>query len=386
MATVLKTILGIFILAGVLITLYGCWEILCTMNFLKSAPERAKGTFTGYYDEEVVSRSSYTNQFGNLQFEDTTSYMSYPQFEFTSKDGTKQRVTESKHHLLKRFIPGQEIEVIVSPHGNHRIAGFYSLYALDLCILVFGLCFIFIPLLIGKVVLPSLQTPAGMEMARKMTEEIRRILSSKVVGPVSVGTILKGSVIFIALVTLFSLGNILTPYIKQMRLGFGFGLIEALEHKRFNEARDLIAQRKGINKVNEYDQSPLLLALEAGQSDLARLLIEAGADVNVKSRMYMTPLRVATQSGDLEMVRLLLAKGASPDVPKDESPPVFYAIAKGYDEIARLLIESNCDLKRSYITEIGDLTVGDMTVLAKKPALTDIVRQRSGSFTRKATD
>jgi len=100
----------------------------------------------------------------------------------------------------------------------------------------------------------------------------------------------------------------------------------------------------------------------------------------------MTPLRVATQSGDLEMVRLLLAKGASPDVPKDESPPVFYAIAKGYDEIARLLIESNCDLKRSYITEIGDLTVGDMTVLAKKPALTDIVRQRSGSFTRKATD
>jgi ankyrin repeat protein len=137
-----------------------------------------------------------------------------------------------------------------------------------------------------------------------------------------------------------------------------------------------------MNKVNEYGQNPLLLALEAGQFELARLLIEAGADVNIKSKMYMTPLRVATQSGNLEAVKLLLAKGASPDAPEDEFPPLFYAISKGYDDIAQVLIEGGTDLNRSYLAGKHRLTAGDMAVLAKKTALVELIRQKGGKFTK----
>jgi len=114
---------------------------------------------------------------------------------------------------------------------------------------------------------------------------------------------------------------------------------------------------------------------------LAILLIEAGADVNIKSKMNKTPLQVAAQSGGLEMVKLLLSKGASPDALEDELPPVFFALRRKDYDIARVLIESKCDLKRLYIQGYDRFTVGDLTVMARKPELTDLVRRRGGTFT-----
>ena len=381
MATFLKYMLGAFILFGIAIFLYGGREILGTMSFVRNAPERAKSVFKYYVTEEVRSRSTTTNVFGNSDFSDNTSYMSCPHFEFTSKDGEKHEITESKHRIIEWFKPEQEIEIIVSPYGDHRIAGFYSLYVLDIVILALGLCFIFIPLLIGKVVIPSLATPAGMEIARRMGEQFGSILSSKV-GPVSVATILKGSGIFIALVLFISLGNALTPFIDQLHLGLGWRLMEALKEERFNEARELILKGKGINKIDEYKRNPLHLALEKGRPDLARLLIEAGANVNVKNKMILkTPLEIAAYSGDLEIVKLLLAKGALPDADNDESPPVFKAIMNGRDEIARALIESGCDVKHVYVQGDIRFTVGDLAVIAKKPTLVDLIRSHGGTFT-----
>jgi hypothetical protein len=382
MATVLKCIFGLFILTGIAISLYGCREILGTMSLVKNATERTKGTFIGYDQEIVESRSSSPSptQWGQVNFEDTQSVMSYPRFEFVGKDGQKKEVRESKQHVIERFKPGQEVEIIVSPYGDHRLAGFYSLYVRDLCILTLGLCFIFIPWAIWSVVIPSLKTPAGMRMEKNIIDQYTMIASSKI-GPVTVRTFMKGLAIFVAVVALIGLANALTPFVKQMHLGFGWGLMDALKKKQYDEARELILKGKGIHKVNEYDQNPLLLALEAGQFDLALLLIEAGADVNIKSKMNKTPLQVAAQSGDLEMVKLLLSKGASPDSVEDELPPVFFALMKKHYEIARVLIESKCDLKRLYIHGNDQFTVGDLTVMARKPELIDLVRRRGGSFT-----
>jgi len=97
--------------------------------------------------------------------------------------------------------------------------------------------------------------------------------------------------------------------------------------------------------------------------------------------MYKTPLQVAAQSGELEVVKLLLSKGASPDTLEDELPPVFFALRKKHYEIARMLIESKCDLNRLYIQGNDRFTVGDLTIIARKPELTDLVRRRGGSFT-----
>ena len=383
MAFILKCIFGLFILTGIAIALYGLQEVLGTMTFVKNSPERAKATFIGY-DREVVETTS-TSPSPNWEFQqdfhESQSIMSYPCFEYQTKDGSRHQVRESKVHLIEHFKPGQEVEIILLSFQPPRLAGFYSLYVRDLSILFLGLCFIFIPLLIGKVAISSLKTSAGIELTRHMKEAYERIASTQI-GPVRIGFILKGVIGLFILMICLTLILAAAPYIKQLHLGTGWGLIDALQEKDYDAAREMILKKKGINKINEYNQNPLLLALEAGQTELARLLIEAGADLNIKSKMYMTPLRVATQSGDLKTVKLLLAKGASPDAPEDEFPPFFYAIFKGHDNIARVLIEGGTDLDRSYIDGERRLTTGDLAVLAKKPMLVELIRQRGGRFTK----
>lgn len=382
MPQVIKYVMAVFVMIGIAICLYGGWEIWSTYHFVKRTVGRTQGIFTGYFEVEVESRSSSTGPSGEIHFEDTKSYMSYPEFEFVAKNGQKEHVRESKQHIFFFFKPGQTVEVIVSPRGDHRIAGFYSLYARDICILVFGLFFLTIPMIMAVASAHALKSPAGEEI-RKIARKHYDSITSAEVGPMTFGTLFKAGVIFIAVVLIVVLSSMLVPYVKQMRLGLGYELVEALEHERFDEARDLIIKKKGIDRVDEYNQSPLILALQKRKPDLARLLIEAGANVNIESKtIYRTALQIATQSGDLETVRLLLAKGALPDANDDENPPVFNAIMKGHDEIARLLIESGCDLKRQYISGGRGHTVGDLAVMAQKPALIDLIRKRGGIFTK----
>lgn len=171
------------------------------------------------------------------------------------------------------------------------------------------------------------------------------------------------------------------PYLRQLGFGSRSALITALEQSRYDDAKQMIIKRKDINRVNTYNQSALLLALEKGRQDLACMLVEAGADVNIKSKMLMTPLRVSVQAGDLEMVKLLLAKGASADAPEDESPLVAYPLMKGRDDIARALIEGGTNLDRRYTAGERTITVGDMALLAGKPEIVELIRQRGGIFT-----
>ncbi len=383
MAFILRCILGLFILTGIAITLYGLHQVLGTMTFVKNSPERTKATFIGY-DREIVETTSTVPSPtwpGRYDFQKSQSVMSYPCFEYQTKDGSKRRVRESKVHLIEHLKPGQKVEIILPSFQSPRLAGFYSLYVRDLSILILGLCFILIPLLIGKVAIPSLESSAGIELTRFMKETYARVASTSI-GPVTVGFIFRVFAGFMILVLCLALITSVAPFIKQLHLGTGWGLMEALKKKNFDVARELIIKRKGINKVNEFNQNPLLLALEAGQPELANLLIEAGADVNIKSKMYMTPLRVATQSGNLELVKSLLARGASPDAPEDEFPPLFYAISKGYDDIAQVLIEGGTDLNRSYIAGKRRFTAGDMAALAKKPILVELIQQKGGRFTK----
>jgi hypothetical protein len=382
MVTFLKCFLGLFILFGIGVSIYGGLDLASMAFFARNNTERARGVFLGYAREYVASSStsSSPNDWSRLDTAETTSFMSYPEFEFETGGGGKVRAVGRKQHIIEWFKPGRQIEVIVSKYGDHEMADFYSLYSWSICVLAVGLCFILIPALIWSVVIPGLKTTAGLEVVSRFNAMFGVIMDTEV-GPFRVVTLLKATGAFIVAVTIFGLATELVPYIKHLRLGGGYALIESIEKGSFDEARKLILGKKGINTVNEYGQSPLLLALEAGRFDLAQLLIDAGAKVNVKSKMYMTPLRVAATAGDLETVRMLLARGASADAPDDETPPAIWAMIKGHDEVARLIIESGCDLKRKYIMEDGSYTIGDMTIMARKPALTDAVRRRGGSFT-----
>jgi hypothetical protein len=386
MTALIKGVCILFILAGIPIALYGTWEIWGTVSLVNTTPKRVKAKFAGYHREVHESsriRSSPHVRSGGI--ESSHSVALYPEFTYRADDGSERRVRESKAHVAEIYKPGDEVEILVSPHGFPRLAGFYSLYGRDLLILAIGLGFILLPLVIWKGFIPALESPAGAELAAQGDQRIRDITKTIMelkVGPVPYRYILGGVLGVLSLGLLVSVIAGLVPFLAQMRFGAGGRLIEALEQERFDEAREMVVEGKGIRAKNEHDQNVLLLALEAGQPELARLLIEAGADVNMRSKMNRTPLELATRSGDLETVKMLLAHGALPELPDDEFPVFFVAVAKGHDDIARILIEAGTDLHRRY--QIKDLTVtaGDYAALAKKPALAEFIRQRGGSFER----
>src|SRR4030042_4205826 len=125
MAFILKCIFGLFILAGIAISRYGLQEVLGTMTFVKNSPERAKAIFIGY-DREVVETTS-TSPSPNWEFQqdfhESQSIMSYPCFEYHTKAGSRHQVRESKVHLIERFKPGQDVEIILPSFQPPRLAG-----------------------------------------------------------------------------------------------------------------------------------------------------------------------------------------------------------------------------------------------------------------------
>lgn len=238
MSTFLKVFCGIFIFIGLAISVCGVREIARTMNMEKDSKEHIKGVFIGYETRVFTSKTRKEKSV-------TVNY--YPQFEFTTKDGVKHQVTESKPHILRLFKPGQEIEVIVSPYGAGRIAGFHSLYFLDLSILLIGLLFILVPLLFWKFAIHSIET--DKELSRQMNENLKAVLNSKALGPISVGAILKGFIIFSMVVFIIGVGiEPAAHFIKN--ISPGWRLMKALQKGDYEEARELILKREGINKID----------------------------------------------------------------------------------------------------------------------------------------
>jgi ankyrin repeat protein len=78
---------------------------------------------------------------------------------------------------------------------------------------------------------------------------------------------------------------------------------------------------------------------QKGFIEKAELLIKYGADLNPIDEAYRsTPLGLAARWGNVEMAKLLLDHGADPNKSGAEwSTPLTWALAKGHDEVAKLL-------------------------------------------------
>lgn len=379
MPTLLKMFFAILILAGSAITIFAAWEFTGTLRFLSSANETVQGTFEGYH-REVRKTRNITSSRSLDQSMWTYSVATYPEFSYKDGNGKLVRVRSRKVHAFEYYTSGDAINILRSPSGEARIDGFYSLYVRDIFILLIGLGFLFFPLLFWKVAAPALQSPETAESFNQFWEGISQTLRDTKIGPFSLKTLFYGSAALFGIVLVFAIIGGLSPYLAQMRFGSGGRLLSALEHDRFEEAKELIASGNGLHATNEFNQNPLLLALEANQPELAEALIKAGADVNIKSKMLKSPIQVAVNNGDLVMVKLLLENGASPDAPEDEYPPVSYAMAKNRLDIARALIEGGTDLTRRYRFQGKKITVGDMALMGKKQEIVALIREMGGEF------
>ncbi len=387
---IIKGMLVLFMLAGTAATLYAALEIWHTIGFVQTSTGRAKATFAGYH-REIHKSGGGTKQ--------SYSIATYPEFTYRTADGKTESVRESKVHVIALNKPGDKVEILLNPPSYPRMADFYSLYVRDILILAIGLLALTFSLVFWNYALPRFSPPppmyessmdptpttetkpessgASLEIEQVVRDEILSALDFQI-GPIKLRHILYGcGVLFLVVIILSSIQG-LAPFVAQMRFGDRGRMLEAFESRRYDEVREMIAKGKGIHAKNEFNQNPLLLALEARKPKLARMLIEAGADVNIKSKMYKTPILVATRSRDLEMVKLLVAHGAIPDTLWDEEPAVFYAIAKGFDDIARVLIKASTDLERRYQCGRDKITVEDLARVGKKPELVKLICDRHG--------
>lgn len=91
-------------------------------------------------------------------------------------------------------------------------------------------------------------------------------------------------------------------------------LVNAIDKRKWEQARLLIEHGANINKADKLGRTPLLVAMQQGDADMSQFLINRGADVNQTGSM--TPAGMARVWGEPAVLQTLLAHGA---VGADES-------------------------------------------------------------------
>ena len=85
--------------------------------------------------------------------------------------------------------------------------------------------------------------------------------------------------------------------------------------KALKIARDIIKNKEDINKrLDEYQNTPLMVAIGANSKKAVKLLIKHGADINLKNINRHSALTIAVIDNNLEIVKLLLENGADTNI------------------------------------------------------------------------
>ena len=141
-------------------------------------------------------------------------------------------------------------------------------------------------------------------------------------------------------------------------------LIMAAAYGRTAAAKLLIEKGANVNFVNNVGNTPLSLAALKGDTEIARMLIERGANVNSVSNAGDTPLIMAAFKGNTDAAKLLIDKGANiNDINNAGETPLSLAVINGHTEIARLLIEKNANVNN--VNKSGDTPLIFAAVFAR---------------------
>jgi ankyrin repeat protein len=120
------------------------------------------------------------------------------------------------------------------------------------------------------------------------------------------------------------------------------------DEPNLNLVSDLITLGANVDWQDEdnYNYTPLHLAVREESVEIARMLIDAGADLDVQDTWGSdTPLHDAAFFGRVEIARMLIDAKADLDVQdKDGRTPLHYAAGYSDVEIAKMLIGAGADL------------------------------------------
>ncbi|RMJ22456.1 Ankyrin repeat protein, partial [Aspergillus sp. HF37] len=127
----------------------------------------------------------------------------------------------------------------------------------------------------------------------------------------------------------------------------------AMEEGHEDAVKLLRAHGAGSDPKDDESKTPLHYAVKTGDMKMVKYLLNDGADPDVVNNEGETPLHYAVKTGDMKMVKYLLNDGADPDVVNNEGErPFFWAARRGHVEICKLLLQRRCVLQivsQSYV-------------------------------------
>jgi len=88
-------------------------------------------------------------------------------------------------------------------------------------------------------------------------------------------------------------------------------LLDAARRGDTAKVRRLLAEGAGIDQIDKYGKSALMLASIYNHLETASVLLEDGADVNQANKWGFAPMSAACIGGNLDMVQLLSSYGAA---------------------------------------------------------------------------
>ncbi len=122
-------------------------------------------------------------------------------------------------------------------------------------------------------------------------------------------------------------------------------LMIALREEKQEKAKELIATSWNINSKDEKGRNSLIYALKYNQPMNALLLIKKGADINVKDTENWTPLMYAMVNNQPNIAKLLIGTSVDINVKNtDNCTALMYALKYNQPENAKLLIEKGADI------------------------------------------
>jgi uncharacterized protein len=127
---------------------------------------------------------------------------------------------------------------------------------------------------------------------------------------------------------------------------FAGPLHDAAREDDLEKARALINEGAVIDAQSDRGETPLILAILAGQGNVAEFLVDKGAAIDGRNIGGFTPLHAAAYAGDAAIAELLIERGADVNDAQNKAgvTPMFPAIEEDHKEVAELLITEGANL------------------------------------------
>ena len=155
------------------------------------------------------------------------------------------------------------------------------------------------------------------------------------------------SMIFVVALLITGGANSLAQENREMML------LEAVQTGNTGKALELVTGGAPLEKRDDENRTPLLLATHANLVEIARALISAGADVNAKDNIQDTPFLYAGAEGRNDILQLILATGKAnlADTNRYGGTALIPAAHHGHPETVRILLGTTIDV--NHVNSLG---------------------------------